>query len=179
MSSPPDSYAQKELDAHGEKGSAGLLKHLGAAFILWCYEQAGTPTLDSSRGRTIAREDMLREQRRLRARGLLPEILEYERPQSRLDCREGQRPCPYVACRYHLYLDVHPRTGSIKLNFPDKEADELAETCALDVAERGGVTLEEVGAIMNLTRERIRQVEASAMDKLRVDADDLGALLEE
>ena len=66
-----------------------------------------------------------------------------------------------MACKYHLYLDVNPETGSIKMNFPDLEPWELEETCALDIAERGGVTLEEVGAILNLTRERVRQVEVS------------------
>jgi DNA-directed RNA polymerase sigma subunit (sigma70/sigma32) len=44
---------------------------------------------------------------------------------------------------------------------------ELAQTCALDVAERGGITLEEVGEIMNLTRERIRQVEVTGLGKLK------------
>ena len=42
----------------------------------------------------------------------------------------------------------------------------MNETCALDVADRGGTTLEEVGAIMNLTRERIRQVEVKGLAKL-------------
>jgi hypothetical protein len=43
----------------------------------------------------------------------------------------------------------------------------MNETCALDVADRGGTTLEEVGAIMNLTRERIRQVEVKGLAKLQ------------
>jgi len=42
----------------------------------------------------------------------------------------------------------------------------MTESCALDVADRGGTTLEDVGAIMNLTRERIRQVEVKALAKL-------------
>src|SRR5687768_18394193 len=42
----------------------------------------------------------------------------------------------------------------------------MNETCALDIADRGGTTLEEVGAILNLTRERIRQVEVKALAKL-------------
>ena len=45
-------------------------------------------------------------------------------------------------------------------------------SCALDVAEKGGITLEEVGAIMNLTRERIRQVETRGLLKLREATDD-------
>ena len=53
------------------------------------------------------------------------------------------------------------------MNFPDLEVWEMTETCALDVADRGGTTLEEVGVLLNLTRERIRQVERSGIDKLR------------
>tara|TARA_B100000674_G_C37040340_1_gene558234 strand:+ start:71 stop:325 length:255 start_codon:yes stop_codon:yes gene_type:complete len=69
---------------------------------------------------------------------------------------------------------VNPETGSIKLNFPDLEVWELEDTCALDVADRGGITLEEVGEILNLTRERIRQVEVRGLEKLRETADGLG-----
>ena len=108
---------------------------------------------------------------------------EYEsiRPSSRVQCKNGPRPCPFVSCKFHLYLDVHPETGSIKLNFPDLEVWEMAETCALDVADRGGTTLEEVGEILNLTRERIRQVEVLGLQKLRdaygdlddIDLDDI------
>lgn len=62
------------------------------------------------------------------------------------------------------------------MNFPDLEVWEMTETCALDVADRGGITLEDVGILLNLTRERIRQVERSGIDKLRAalgdDADD-------
>lgn len=145
-------------------------------------EAEGAPLDDKRRGRrrskTIARKQMLRDRRRMLSQGTLPEILDYERPVQRSDCRGGQRPCLYVSCRYHLYLDVNPTTGSIKINFPDKEVWELEETCALDVAERGGITLEEVGEIMNLTRERIRQVEVSGLDKLRVGEADLHTFLD-
>lgn len=129
--------------------------------------RAAAEANERRRSKTIARKQMLRERRRMVAQGLLPEILDYERPNTREQCRNDKRPCLYVSCRYHLYLDVNPVTGSIKINFPDKEVWQLAETCALDVAERGGITLEEVGDIMNLTRERIRQVEVSGLEKLR------------
>ena len=62
--------------------------------------------------------------------------------------------------------DIHAVRGSIKINFPDLEVWEMNETCALDVADRGGITLEEVGEIMNLTRERVRQVETAGLSKL-------------
>ena len=133
---------------------------------------------DNRRSVTIARKQMLRERRQLLEQGRLPVIIEYDRPHARSECRDAKRPCLYVACRYHLYLDVNPRTGSIKINFPGKDVHELEETCALDVAERGGVTLEEVGLIMNLTRERIRQVESSGLGKLREDGDTLDSFLD-
>ena len=94
------------------------------------------------------------------------------------ECRDATRPCLYVSCRYHLYLDVNPKTGSIKLNFPDKKVWELSHSCALDIAEQGGITLEEIGSIMNLTRERVRQVEASVLGKLRNDEEALEDFLE-
>ena len=102
------------------------------------------------------------------------------RPTTREECRGEQRPCPWVACKHHLYLDINPETGSIKINFPELEPWELQHTCALDVAERGGITLEEVGEIMNLTRERIRQVEVRGLLKLKMGSpspDELGAEL--
>lgn len=86
-----------------------------------------------------------------------------ERPDTRGECRDAVRPCPFVSCRHHLYLDVNPHTGTIKINFPDLEPWELEHTCALDVADRGGITLEEVGEILNLTRERVRQIEVTSL----------------
>jgi len=72
-----------------------------------------------------------------------------------------------VSCRHHLYLEVDEEGGGIKLNFPDLEVWELPETCALDVADRGGVTLEEVGGYLNLTRERVRQLEVRSLVALK------------
>jgi hypothetical protein len=138
---------------------------------------------DGKRGRrrskTMSRKEIARELRRQKAFGLVdPELqgiiqeIEQSRPRSRAECANGPRPCMFIACKHHLYLDVNPATGSIKLNFPDKEVWELEQTCALDVADRGGITLEEVGTIMNLTRERIRQVETRGLAKLRDVAED-------
>ncbi|MDH3625278.1 MAG: DNA-binding protein [Myxococcales bacterium] len=101
-----------------------------------------------------------------RGRELYPET-DYWKPRSRSECKDMERPCPFVSCKYHLYIDVHPVRGSIKLNFPDLEIWEMTETCALDVADRGGITLEEVGEIMNLTRERVRQVETAGLARLQ------------
>jgi len=128
------------------------------------------------RSKTIAMKRLTREELRIGA--LLYPPVDIPRPTSRAECREDMRPCPWVACKHHLYLDVNPETGSIKINFPDLEPWELSHTCALDVAERGGITLEEVGEIMNLTRERIRQVEVRGLLKLKMASpspEELGA----
>jgi hypothetical protein len=127
------------------------------------------------RSKTIAMKRLTREELRLGA--LLNPPVDIPRPNSRGECLEEARPCPWVACKHHLYLDVNPETGSIKINFPDLEPWEMNETCALDVADRGGITLEEVGEIMNLTRERIRQVEVRGLLKLKMSSpspDELG-----
>ena len=116
------------------------------------------------RARTISVKRMTK--RELEIGKLLYPESDYYKPKTRAECAEGPRPCPYVSCKHHLFIDVSPRTGAIKLNFPDLEVWELGESCALDVADRGGTTLEDVGAIMNLTRERIRQVEVKALAKL-------------
>lgn len=127
------------------------------------------------RSKTIAMKRLTREELRIGA--LLNPPVEIPRPKNRLQCSAEARPCPWVACKHHLYLDVNPDTGSIKINFPELEPWEMTETCALDVADRGGITLEEVGEIMNLTRERIRQVEVRGLLKLKMSAkspDDFG-----
>ena len=67
-------------------------------------------------------------------------------PRTRGDCLAGPRPCPWTGCRYHL--------GPAR------------ESCALDLAGRGGMTLDEIGALLGVTRERIRQIEGTALAKL-------------
>ena len=117
------------------------------------------------RSKTIAMKRLTREELRVGA-AMYPPV-DIPRPTTRAECREEMRPCPWVACKHHLYLDINPDTGSIKINFPDLEPWELRDTCALDVAERGGSTLEEVGEVTNLTRERIRQLEVRGLLKLK------------
>jgi hypothetical protein len=109
-----------------------------------------------------------------RGRVLYPEE-DYWRPESRGECAQMERPCPFVSCKYHLYIDVHPVRGSIKINFPDIEVWDMTDSCALDIADRGGITLEEVGEIMNLTRERVRQLETQGLTKLQ-GVDDVSRL---
>jgi len=130
------------------------------------FEQSDDKLKGKRRSKTIARKQMLRERKYLQPDEEMMQLAQAKRPRTRADCLKMGRPCLFVSCKHHLYLDVNPQTGSIKLNFPDREVWELKETCALDVAERGGLTLEEVGEILNLTRERVRQLEAGGLKKI-------------
>lgn len=100
-----------------------------------------------------------------------------DRPKTRGDCKDAPRPCPWVGCKYHLAISVNPASGALTMNFPDLEPWQLEQTCALDVADRGGATLEEVGKLSNVTRERARQLEGRGLRLLResgkVDPNDL------
>ena len=90
-------------------------------------------TRDGSKPRTIPMRRLTRAEI---AEGIaLRDEMDYRRPQARSECREGVRPCPYVSCRHHLYLDVNPVTGSIKINFPELEVWEMTESCALDIED--------------------------------------------
>jgi len=124
------------------------------------------------RSKTIAPKRLTRDEKKLSELMVYPD--DVDRPKVREECRTAQRPCPFVSCAHHLYLDVNPESGAIKLNFPHLEVWEMAETCSLDVADRGGITLEEVGTILNLTRERIRQVEVRGLAKIKEADSDLG-----
>jgi hypothetical protein len=96
------------------------------------------------------------------------------RPQTFTECQArgigtAESPCGYVSCKWHLALDVSEKTGAIKVNFPaldgDPDIDAMGQTCVRRViaAHPDGLTLEEVGLIVNLTRERIRQVESKGL----------------
>lgn len=91
-------------------------------------------------------------------------------PQTRAECIDEPRPCPYATCRFHLAIDIKEETGNLTLVFPDVPIDRMVHTCALDIAESGGATLEEVGALLNMTRERVRQIEMIALAKVELRA---------
>lgn len=125
-----------------------------------------------ARARTVSMKRITREE--LHVGALLNPPVDIERPKTRGECRDESRPCPWVACKHHLAIEVNPETGSIKIVFPDREVWELDDTCALDVADRGSVTLEEVGVKLNLTRERVRQLEVRGLLKLKTRGVELG-----
>lgn len=78
-------------------------------------------------------------------------------PTTRAECIDGPRPCPHVTCRYHIWPDAKKGT----------RLEAMRETCALDVADRGGVTLPELGEILGVTKARALQLEKAALAKVK------------
>lgn len=142
---PPDVAAQRERERHRQRSRR---KRAARAAFFSLHVVRHMWGLKGERLRDLVDKQPLAE----------------ARPRTRHDCGAVPRPCPYVACRFNLYLDVTP-TGGIKLNFPDLEPGDMPPTgsCALDVADRGEHTLEEVGELLNVTRERMRQLENEAL----------------
>jgi len=99
---------------------------------------------------------------------LLNEALpSYERCETRGECEGGPRPCPLVSCKYNLYLQVNPKTGTIAMQFPHLEPEHMPadKSCVLDVAEEGPHSLDYIGTLLNMTRERVRQIEVKALKR--------------
>lgn len=110
-----------------------------------------------------------------RALGLLAEavVAEYDRPKRAAECKETARPCPWVSCEHHLYLSVTPM-GAIRFHHPDREPWELEETCALDVEERGGVTLEQAGSFAGMSVSGAKRIQRAFLTRLRAVLGDPG-----
>jgi hypothetical protein len=99
----------------------------------------------------------------------------HERPRTRADCGD-ERPCPFVSCKHHLYLEsANGVRAAIRFTFPNLDVEEMAETCALDLAERGGepdsgegqgLSHEAIALHMNLTEGAVRTIEQIALAKL-------------
>ena len=85
-----------------------------------------------------------------------------QRPRTRGDCTGGPRPCPWVSCEHHLLLGHVDGRATHKGASTDEALlallDSMPDTCALDVADRGGTTLEEIAQTFVVTRERVRQI---------------------
>jgi len=98
------------------------------------------------------------------------------RPRTRADCINGIRPCPFVGCAYHTYLDVMPG-GGIVINFPDLMPWELKCSCVLDEVANGPISWERTADVINVTRTRAQQLANQVAEKIgandRMLADDV------
>lgn len=69
-------------------------------------------------------------------------------------CRKLPGPCPHAVCRFNLTSERRDSRGAkpASVHLPV-----VREACALEAAEQGGMTLEEIALRLSLTRERVRQ----------------------
>lgn len=89
------------------------------------------------------------------------------RPTTRGECVDGERPCPWVGCRHHLALSVHPGSGSIWHAWDVDNLDAMPETCSLDVADEGENDEARVALLMNLDEDAEKYYERTGLVKLR------------
>lgn len=91
-----------------------------------------------------------------------------QRPKTRADCINGPRPCPWVGCRYHLFLEIRQGgqgNGKLYFRWPGKELNECEHTCALDLAEEP-LTSYEIAQILGVSHQAILYAERQALQRL-------------
>lgn len=85
-------------------------------------------------------------------------------PRTRAECANVPRPCPHVQCEHHLAHEAMVTDGP---------------SCVLDVADQGPHTLDQIGRILGVGRERARQIEEKALGKAWAYAEALGLTRED
>jgi hypothetical protein len=117
------------------------------------------------------RTEPLRLQRRLlRVEPLTPREAQQiadERPRTRADCVDGERPCPWSSCRFHRAIEVTSR-GSIVYVQSEVDPWDLPDSCLLDIVDRGDpLTQDDVAQLLDLTRARVGQLERVGLLQMR------------
>lgn len=78
---------------------------------------------------------------------VLPQVWHDVRP---FDCEDDSEPCPLPDCKYRIDNPAHPEV-----------------TCAIDVAEDGPMTQQQVADVLGVSQERVLFIEKRALRKLR------------
>lgn len=93
------------------------------------------------------------------------------RPKTRADCADVPRPCPYISCRHHLFLDVSFKKLVFNSNAEDPTEMPADASCSLDIADRGVHTFPEMAELFRggVTRQAIQFIERDAVTKLRAN----------
>ena len=101
-------------------------------------------------------------------------------PRRRSECLSRKRPCPWVRCKHHFIWLVWDKLR-------DKSNDEITDcitemkfSCVLDIVDNyREMTLEQIGELLNLTRERVRQIEEKAITRIRKPTRERAPILED
>jgi len=114
------------------------------------------------------------------------ELNNESRPKTRSECCPGgskyMRPCPWALCKFNMFGTLMtdgfqlkkgpPGYNDMAMPGPVTSPLDLPRemSCLLDMVEAhpAGYTLDQVGEILGLTRERIRQIQESSLRKARI-----------
>jgi hypothetical protein len=89
-------------------------------------------------------------------------------PATRAECAGIARPCNRYSCIHNLTPETE-RAGKPHHGIhPHPVLVEKAQSCELDVSDRGKQTPKQVGEMLGLTPERVRQLEDRAMRKMEL-----------
>lgn len=113
------------------------------------------------------------EQAAKRSRQHVPKRLRVIQPIKDGACTNTVRPCPFWSCDMHLGKDVTD-SGSLKINYPNREPWQLWDSCALDLARQGRQTFDRIGEAMNLSNQRVEQMVSDALEEFAVKLDAFG-----
>jgi len=99
-----------EIGGAATEGALALQTQTGEEAAPVTREQRRSRRKRAIRAKTISVKRMTKRELEL-GRMLFPETEDNERPRSRSECSDAPRPCPFVSCKHHLFLDVSARTG--------------------------------------------------------------------
>jgi hypothetical protein len=102
-------------------------------------------------------------------------------PRTRGDCGNEPRPCRYVECRHHLWLrlkEEQPGNPQAGKQGETTFRPSTMQSCALDVADKGGASFDEIGELLGMDSTRGRQIAQAALEKLKARGVNVDALLE-
>jgi len=95
------------------------------------------------------------------------------RPTCRSECANVPRPCPYVGCKYNLFLDVNESNGNIRLRWGHEDATKAPEewSCVLDVVHDHPEGIAPPDMKLNQTTANTHIIINGALAKLREAAE--------
>lgn len=88
-------------------------------------------------------------------------------PKTRGECEDGERPCPFATCRYHLSREVLQDRHGNEYVVETKGWTPEKPSCALDVADDGPKSLQYVSDLLGVNRMRVLQIERRAIRRSR------------
>ena len=92
--------------------------------------------------------------------------LSLKKPCVRADCASLPRPCPFISCKYNLFVEIGPK-GSLDFTWPRTQPHQMPQSCALDLADEGGLTVQELADEMRLGLDVVKKSVDAALRSVR------------